>query len=191
MAPRSTSSSERTSAAAWRSPARNASWQARASSPKPYSAARSTVEVLVLGAHGPEVEGQPGPDGLAGRADVAGHGHRDDRGDIDLLARATRAREALVQAVEQNARRGGVEEEGQPAVGDLTRLHHGPWPDGAEVDGDAVLDRLGQELQRPAQADSALALELHRLAGQRAPDRLHVLAGARGRPGERHPVPAF
>jgi hypothetical protein len=149
------------------------------------------VEVLVLRAHGPEVEGQPGPDGLAGGAHVGGDGHRHDRRHVDVPARAARAREALVEPVEQHRRAGRVEQEGQPAVGDLARLDDGSRADGPEVDRDGVLDRLGQELQRPAEAGPALDGQLHRLAGQDAAHRVHVLARARGRADERDAVPAL
>ena len=152
------------------------------------------VEVLRLRPHRAEVERQPRAHGVARRVDVGLDGHRGAGRDVDVRAGAAGLREAAVQRLEQGRGVRRVEHERQPAVGDLAHLLDGLRADGAEVDRDPLLDRLGEQLQRLRAVERhavLAALVDQRLAGQHGADDLDVLARAADGPRERDAVPAL
>ena len=152
------------------------------------------VEVLLARAHRAEVEGQPRAHGVARRVEVRLDRHRRAGRDVDVRAGAAGLLQPAVQRLEQRVRVLRADHERQPAVGDLADLLDRLGADGAEVDRDPLLDRLGQQLQRlgALQRHAVLAALVHDgLARERGAHDLDVLARAAHGPLERHAVPAL
>ena len=150
------------------------------------------VEVAALGPHAPDVEAEHGLHRPERRGHVVAHDHRHVHRDLEALGHSR-------QGVEVRSRRWEVE--WQPSVGDLEGEGHVLGPFGPEEDRDPGAQRVGDQLQRLAQADRALAVVRQRVVGPGAGDRrlpghgpahdVDVLPGPGQRFGERATVPTL
>ena len=161
------------------------------------------MKVHVLGPHTAHVESQVRLDRRQRCGAVFGDHHLRCRADLEVLPAAPRARsgEALVEPLVVHVRQPRGVEDGQPAVADLGSKRHVLRALGAQHDRDIGSQRVGDRLERLAEAGSALARQRQRVMRAVAGDRLlarpnlahdvDVLPGAGQRLGERLAVPAL